>query len=371
MARLIIRATHNAQGHMGVNQVLACTREKFWFLGGRQAVKSELKLCIRCRRVQSQPVAQQMAPLREEQLAAQKPPFSYVAIDFFGPLKVKVKRSHEKRYGLIISCLTLRAVHIEVTHSLSTDSFLCALMRFISRRGKPEKIFSDQGGSFIAGDKELRQEIENFNQVKINKCMTQRHIEWHFNTPHSSHKNGAAERMIRTVRKILNSVINMQLLNDEQLVTVVAEAEKVLNDRPLSYVSDDVKSLDVLTPSKLLLLRSNRCMPAGVFNKNENVAVRTWRQSQHLANVFWKRFINEYMLTLQVRSKWQRSSRNIREGDIVLVRVPNISRGQWPLGRVVEVSKGRDGLVRSLKVRTHTSLLARPPTEVVLLELSD
>ena len=177
--------------------------------------------------------------------------------------------------------------------------------------------------------------------------------------------------MIRTVRKILNSVINMQLLNDEQLVTVVAEAEKVLNDRPLSYVSDDVKSLDVLTPSKLLLLRSNRCMPAGVFNKNENVAVRTWRQSQHLANVFWKRFINEYMLTLQVRSKWQRSSRNIREGDIVLVRVPNISRGQWPLGRVVEVSKGRDGLVRSLKVRTHTSLLARPPTEVVLLELSD
>ena len=262
-------------------------------------------------------------------------------------------------------------MHIEVTHSLSTDSFLCALMRFISRRGKPEKIFSDQGGSFIAGDKELRQEIENFNQVKINKCMTQRHIEWHFNTPHSSHKNGAAERMIRTVRKILNSVINMQLLNDEQLVTVVAEAEKVLNDRPLSYVSDDVKSLDVLTPSKLLLLRSNRCMPAGVFNKNENVAVRTWRHSQHLANVFWKRFINEYMLTLQVRSKWQRSSRNIREGDIVLVRVPNISRGQWPLGRVVEVSKGRDGLVRSLKVRTHTSLLARPPTEVVLLELSD
>ena len=267
VTRLIINSTHKQQGHMGVNQTLACTRDRFWILCGRQAVKTELKSCVRCRRVQGRTLTQQMAPLRSEQLAPQKPPFTFVAIDFFGPLRVKVKRSHEKRYGLIITCLTLRAVHIEITHSLSTESFLSALMRFISRRGKPEKIFSDQGGSFVSGERELRESIESFNQSQIHKTFSQQQIEFHHNTPHSSHKNGAAERMIRSVRKILNSVVNLQLLTDEQLVTVMCECEKILNDRPLTYVSDDVNSLDVLTPSKLLLLRSNACLPAGVFKK--------------------------------------------------------------------------------------------------------
>ena len=371
VTRLVINSTHKQQGHMGVNQTLACTRERFWILCGRQAVKTELKSCVRCRRVQGRTLTQQMAPLRSEQLAPQKPPFTFVAIDFFGPLRVKVKRSHEKRYGLILTCLTLRAVHIEVTHSLSTDSFLNALMRFMGRRGKPEKIFSDQGGSFVAGEREIRESIDMFNEEKINKHLAQKNIEFHQNTPHSSHKNGAAERMIKSVRKILNSVVNLQLLTDEQLVTVMCECEKILNDRPLTYVSDDVNSLDVLTPSKLLLLRSNSCLPAGIFKKDENFAVRAWRQSQHIANMFWSRFMKEYMLTLQERSKWQRTTRNVKEGDIVLVHVPNVPRGRWPIARVVGVIQGRDGLVRSIKVRTATTELARPPTELVMLEMSD
>ena len=106
-------------------------------------------------------------------------------------------------------------------------------------------------GKRIKGKHRVIQPVTN------SQTFSQQQIEFHHNTPHSSHKNGAAERMIRSVRKILNSVVNLQLLTDEQLVTVMCECEKILNDRPLTYVSDDVNSLDVLTPSKLLLLRSN------------------------------------------------------------------------------------------------------------------
>ena len=96
-----------------------------------------------------------MGQLPAERLKPDKAPFTYIGIDYFGPLYVKSGRKEMKRYGCLFTCMTTRAVHIEIAHSLDTDSFICALQRFVSRRGRPEKIFSDNRTNLTSGESEL------------------------------------------------------------------------------------------------------------------------------------------------------------------------------------------------------------------------
>lgn len=95
-----------------------------------------------------------MANLPEETLTPDKPPFTFVGVDYFRPLEVKRGRSRVKRFGCLFTCLTTRAIHIEIAHSLDTDSMVKALRRFISVRGCPEQIRSDRGTNFTRADKE-------------------------------------------------------------------------------------------------------------------------------------------------------------------------------------------------------------------------
>ncbi|VDI68568.1 Hypothetical predicted protein [Mytilus galloprovincialis] len=232
-------------------------------------------------------------------------------------------------------------------------------------------MYSDNGTNLVSGDSELRKSIKEWNQSKIGRHMLQQEIEWHFNPPLASHMGGSWERLIRSTRTILKALVKEQLLNDEQLLTLMAEVEKILNDRPITPVSDDPNDPSVLTPNMLLLMKSNSCIPSGIFKKTDIYARRWWKQVQYLANVFWRRWIREYLPTLQMRPKWQRPNTDIRKGDIVLVAEVNVQRGQWPLGRVTEVKVGRDGHVRSCVVKTHKSELVRPITKLCLLEGSD
>lgn len=90
-------------------------------------VKSVLNRCLDCKRMHHRPEIQQMGPLPEERLKPDKALFTYIAEDYFGPMTVKSGRKHLKRYGCLFTCFTTRAVHIEIAHSLDTDSFICAL----------------------------------------------------------------------------------------------------------------------------------------------------------------------------------------------------------------------------------------------------
>ncbi|CAG2256055.1 unnamed protein product [Mytilus edulis] len=367
---LIIRYYHETTGHVGKQQVLAASREKYWILKGSSAVKTVIDRCVPCKRQHGPFCKQQMAPLLEEQMTADKPPFTFVGVDYFGPLNVKLGRSVVKRYGCLFTCLTTRAVHIEIAHSLNTDSFISAFQRFTSRRGIPEKVYSDNGTNFVGGEIELRKNIEQWNKATISNYMLHKDIIWTFNPPYASHRGGAWERMIRSTRNIFKALINQQLLSDEQLLTFMAETERIMNDRPITAISDDCRDLPVLTPNMLLLMKSNTSTPQGVFDKKDIYAKRWWKQIQHLANEFWKRWLREYLPTLQQRRKWQREERDVEIDDIVLVADERIQRGQWPLGRIVEVTRSRDGHIRSCVVKTSQSHILRPINKLCLLECS-
>lgn len=148
----------------------------------------------------------------------------------------------------------------------------------------------------------------------------------------------------------------------------MTHVEAILNSRPLTACSDDSKDENPLTPNQILLLRDESCLPQGVFTKNDMYGRRRWRKAQYLADQFWKRWLREYLPQLQERSKWNRPQRNVAIGDIVLVVKKNVSRGTWPLARVLEVHKAKDGYVRSVKIKTRSSILTRPVNKLCLLK---
>ena len=161
------------------------------------------------------------------------------------------------------------------------------------------------------------------------------------------------------------------MVDEEVFATVLTEAESILNSRPLSAASDDPDDCEPLTPNHLLLQRAVCNLPPGSFVKEDIFVRKKWRQVQILADHFWKRWLKEYIPALQERQKWQRPRRNAEVGDLVLLVDESLPRGRWRMGRIIKVVSGRDGLVRTVEVKTGASTsLVRPIQKLCLLDES-
>ena len=238
-----------------------------------------------------------------------------------------------------------------MAESLTTDAFINALRRFIARRGQVRMIRSDNGSNFTGAEKELGQAIKEWNQSRIESFLLQQGITWQFNAPGASHHGGAWERLIRATRRVMVGLTREQMLNDDGLNTLFAEAESVLNGRPLTRCSTDPNDFSCLTPNHLLL-KDQQSLPPGIFSSHDNYVRRRWRQVQYLSNLFWKRWVREYLTLLQVRQKWLLPQRSVQVGDLVLIVDPNAPRGSRLFGKVEETFPDRNGRVRNASIRT-------------------
>ena len=237
----------------------------------------------------------------------------------------------------------------------------------MARRGQPQMIRSDNGKNFVGAERELRQAVEAFDNARIGNQLLGRGIEWKFNPPFASHMGGVWERQIRTVRRVLAGLMKEQTLSDEALQTLMTVAEGIVNNRPITPVSNDPRDLEALTPNHLLIMRPATA-PQGLFDAKDLQLRKKWRQVQYLADLFWRRWTREYLPLLRARTKWTEPERNVMEGDIILVMDYSLPRNEWTLGRIVQVYPGADGLVRVAKVRTRDTELVRPVTKLCLLE---
>ena len=149
--------------------------------------------------------------------------------------------------------------------------------------------------------------------------------------------------------------------------TLFCDGESVVNGRPLTPVCDSPDDLEPLTPNHLLLLRAGPTSVMDNFSKVDTYGKR-WRHIQFLADCFWRHWVKEYLPTVQLRQKWKSIQRNVTIGDIVLIQDENLPRRTWPLGKVINVYPGRDGLVRSAQVKSKWSVLTRPVHKLCLLE---
>ena len=378
VSELITLHYHCLNGHTGSHQTLSKTRERFWITKGTSYVKRILKRCQICKRENAKPGEQVMAPLPAVRTSSDEDglvyPFAAVGIDYFGPLFVKLgprTRSKNpalaKRYGCIFTCLRYRAVHIEVSEDLSTDSFISAILRFVGRRGPPRVIYSDNGSNFKGAEVEVIEALKSWNLEKIQGSLSRRGIEWVFNPPGASHQGGVWERLIRSTKKILRSLVGNRELNDESLRTFLVEVEKIMNDRPITPVSSDPRDLEALTPSHILLMRQNLSTSIKNFDKEQSYKAR-WEQIQSLASTFWERWIHEYLPTLQTTQKWLERKPNFSVGDLVLVVDKDVQRGRWPKGLVEEVFPDTEGTVRRVTVRTANGTYQRDVRKICLLE---
>ena len=365
---LILRDIHQRSGHQGKNVILAELRQHYWIPKVTSVIKSLTSKCVTCRKHRSNTEVQKVGELPRDRITADKSAFSSTGMDYFGPFEVKFGRKTMKRYGVIFTCSTSGAIHLEVTASLTTDSCINAIRRFLARRGPVEVIRSDNGTNLVGAEAELRREIASWNQSLIGRMLQQDNVQWIFNPPAASHFGGFYERLIRSARKVLYGLLTDRAitLDDESLHTILCEVEQILNSRPLTTSSDDIYDLEALTPNHLLMAKSNSTPPPGIFTSSDNYVRRRWRQAQDLTNLFWTRWTQEYLPALQVRQKWIRPHRNVAAGDVCLVK-DNTPRCCWLLGRVTSVVKDTHGLVRSAAVKTKTSVLDRPISKLVML----
>ena len=369
VTRLIISFYHDREGHSGTLHVLHAIREKFWVTRGHSTVKHVLQSCVQCRRWKAKVGEQVMAPLPVCRVTPGKRPFHSVGIDYMGPLGVKQGRSILKRYACVFTCMATRSIHIEISHSLDSSSFLNAFRRFVCRRGCPREVFSDNGSNFVGAERELRLGINSLNSLQVNDAMMRDGIKWIFNPPAASHQGGVWERAIRTIRKILVRMTNDHIMTDEQLTTFMTEVERVINDRPITALSADPNDQRALSPSSILLGSLDTNQPFDQFCKADGFK-KSWRAVQHLSDVFWKRWLKEYLPLLQQRQKWLTPTRNFKIGDLVLIKDENCRRGLWPKGVITETYPDRDGLVRRARIRTTGSTLDRDIRKLCLLESS-
>lgn len=379
---LIVRSCHETVAHGGRGMTLNQLRgEGIWIVSANSVVRDFIFHCVGCRRLRGKLSEQQMADLPAKR-CVESAPFTHCGVDMFGPFIVKERRSELKRYGAIFTCLSSRAVHIEVTHSLDTDSFIQALRRFIARRGKIRSILSDNGSNFLGADNELKKAFNEMNHSKIKSFLNQQESDWvpswRYNPPAASHMGGIWERQIRSARNILNALLQTHstCLNDENLHTLMTEVEAVINSRPLTVETlSDVNSLLPLSPSNVLTMKSEVVMPPpGSFDRPDLYCRRRWRRVQHIVNEFWSRWRKEFLSSLQQRKKWQVKKRNFCIGDVVLLK-EDTGRNQWPMGRIVEIESDDEMMVRSVQLQLADTdgpkVLRRPISKLVLLLEAD
>lgn len=126
----------------------------------------------------------------------------------------------------------------------------------------------------------LEPSLAGLNNERIQGTLIQDGIKWSFNTPAASHQGGIWERLIGSVKGILSSVVGQQVLDDEGLQTLFCEVETILNDRPITKVSDDPNDLEALTPNHILLLKGKPIFPPGLFEQSDLYTRRRWKQVQ-------------------------------------------------------------------------------------------
>ena len=154
--------------------------KKDWITNANSATRKNISKCFIYRRQRGKLGEQKMSDLPKERVLPDKAPFTNVGVDYFGPFDVKRGRSLIKRYGVIFTCFTSRAVHLEVAYSLDTSSCINAIRRFISRRGQVSTIRSDNATNFIGANRELKESLAALNnnkihsvEIKPNKCPNQ------------------------------------------------------------------------------------------------------------------------------------------------------------------------------------------------------
>lgn len=307
LTKLILKHEHNRLFHCGYSTLLTSVRERFWPLRGNYLAKGVTRSCVICFKARPKTPDYLMGDLPKNRITP-SPPFHNVGIDYAGPflLKDRVTRNAKlvKGYICLFVCLVTKAIHLELVEDLSTDCFLAAFRRFISRRGRPLHVYSDNAKNFVGASNELKKffkMIEN-NSETIQNELSKENISWHFIPARTPSFGGIWKAGVKNVKSHLKRILGNANLVYHDFLTILVQIEAVVNSRPLCPLSTD-PDIVPLTPGHFLIGRSLTSLPEADYKEIPENRLKRYQRLQQLVQHFWTRWYKEYLSELQVRIK--------------------------------------------------------------------
>ena len=242
-----------------------------------------------------------------------------------------------------------------------------SLKRFIAARGRPKKIISDNGKTFVAAASWMKKVVRN---EKLQGYLSEHGVRWQFNLSKASWWGGMFERMVSIVKQALYKVVGSAKLTFKELQDVMLDIQLVLNNRPLSYCEDDIQ-LPMLTPNMMIFGKANYLMELSPEDIEERDLRKRAKYLKKCKDALWQRWKREYMRALRERHNLTHDGKEkeLRRGDVMLIKGDEKNRGIWKIGIVEQLIPGRDGVVRGVKLRAGKSFMERPIQFLYPLEL--
>lgn len=360
LAILIFENEHVRLMHAGPQLLLASVRESFWIVNARNLARSLPNTCIVCKRFKGKTLQPLMGNLPHQRLTPGIP-FETTGVDFAGPFYITDRRGRgckiSKCYLSVFVCFTTKSLHLEAVSDLSKEAFM-TLKIFISRRGRPKYIFCDSGTNFVGTKNELDHFIYH-NQNTIDQFSSDEGIIFKFSPARSPHFGGIYEAGVKSSKFHIKRILGDRHLTYEELATLFAQVEAILNSRPICPMSSDPNDLSPLTPGHFLIGKSLTSLPSHNLTDLNMNRLDRYNQLEQMRQHFWSRWHNEYIAELQHRTKWRQHHSELKIGDMVVIKDENSPPMKWRVGRVHALFPGTDGISRVADINTGTGLLRR------------
>ena len=368
-AQRIVEEAHKSTLHGGVGLTMAKVRERHWIPRLRRLAKRVTKSCSGCKRFRAVAFnSPATGPLPSDRTQGTTP-FEVIGVDYMGPISYKASIKKEgKGYVLLYSCSLKRAVHLELLPTLETREFIRSFKQFIARRGRPKKVYSDNGSTFVGAAGWLRKVMRD---EQFNDYLAKHSIKWQFNLSRAPWWGCQFERMVGLVKRSLQKNVGRRLLTWNELKEVLLDVGVALNGRPLSYVEDD-HELPTLTPNALLYSQSNVLPELEAHHEEDPDLRKRAKYLERCKREMWARWTSEYVRGLRERHNLNHKSKRLtlKEGNVVIIKGDEKDRNHWKLGIVQQLIAGKDGVVRAAKLRAGRGILERAVQYLYPLELS-
>ncbi|XP_073961651.1 uncharacterized protein [Choristoneura fumiferana] len=372
---LLVADAHQKTLHGGQQLMMCYLRTKYWILNMKRSVRLYIRKCLICARQNATVKKQLMGDLPKQRVTPARP-FLNSGVDFAGPYQTLMSRGRgirtTKSYIAIFICMVTKAIHLELVGDLTSEAFIGAFRRFVSRRGRCANLWSDQGRNFIGASKAL---AEAFNEAKLDfdveiaDKLSQDGTQWHYVPVYSPNFGGLWESGVKSMKFHLKRVLN-SYLTFEEMTTLLCQVEACLNSRPYNPIDED-ENIDSLTPGHFLIGEAPITIPSPTFSTAKISNLSRWQHLQKLLNDFWHKWQQEYLCRLQQRRKWTKQESEFDIGQIVLIKNENLPPGKWLMGRIMEKHPGSDGLTRVYSVKSGEQVVKRSVSKLCYFPIDD
>ena len=382
LAEMIITHHHVTNAHSGPQFTQRAVRNEFWISGGKKMITSIIHKCThrQCVANRAKAVIQDAPPLPKERFDSEV--FTHVSADALGPFQMKVEnvchfkstcskcqkqKSKEeldeeenqkscktkKCWIVIFTCLATRNISLELLQDKTTESFIMAFQRHIAENSCPKSILTDNAAEYVRTDLELKKIMEN---PEVKQYFAEKGIKWNFTPAGSPQHNSVSESLVKQSKLALYGIFKAPKLTETELNTAIKLAQGKMNQRPLIAISDDPEDLNILciTPAHLKLGKALILLPSSFDSAQDlrKITVKTrWKQRQQIQRNFFIRFRQEYLLSLSKLQYKQNTNKELKIGDVVLLSDERRNRDDFPIGRITQVFRGSDNIIRSVELR--------------------